>query len=336
MKRLLCLLLSILCLVGCSADKAEVSRYEATFLELFDTVTTILGYAESEAAFQETATEIHDALQEYHQLYDIYHDYEGIHNIKTINDNAGTPVTVDQRIIDLLKTAKTLYETTGGRVNVAMGSVLTLWHDAREYAVENPLEATLPEDGAIQEALQHIDFNKVVIDEEHSTVCLTDPAMRLDVGAIAKGYAAEQVAKTLPPHMMLSVGGNVRATGEKLDGSPWVVGVENPDGGNYLKKLAVTSEAVVTSGDYQRYFTVNGKAYHHIIDPDTGYPSDYFRAVTVICPDSGVADGLSTALFTLSEEEGNALLSQYDAKALWIYPDGTIHMSDGFAAYLQD
>lgn len=335
MKRLLPLLLSLLLLCGCSAPEQGSTKYDATFLELFDTVTTILGYADSKEAFEETAQEIYDQLETYHQLYDIYNDYPGIHNIKTINDNAGTPVEVDQKIIDLLLEAKRLYAATDGRINVAMGSVLTLWHDAREYSIDNPATPRLPEDAALQDAMAHMDLDKVVIDEAASTVCLTDPEMRLDVGAIAKGYAAQQVAGTMPENMMLSVGGNVCATGGKPDGSPWVVGIENPDGGAFLKKLSVTEGAVVTSGDYQRYFMVDGIRYHHIIDPATAYPAQYFRAVTVLCPDSGTADGLSTALFTCTEEEGRALLAQFEAEALWIYPDGSITMTDGFQDFIQ-
>ena len=150
MKRILTLLLLLALLCGCTAAPAEptggLKRYQATFLTLFDTVTTIVGYAESEEAFTATAQAIHDQLLEYHQLYDIYNEYEGLSNIKTINDHAWEqPVEVDQRIIDLLQFSKELYTQTGGRVNIAMGSVLRLWHDAREAGIQDPGAAALPD-----------------------------------------------------------------------------------------------------------------------------------------------------------------------------------------------
>ena len=142
----------------------------------------------------------------------------------------------------------------------------------------------------------------------------------------------QQVAKSAPKGLLISVGGNVCATGPKDDkGTPWVIGVQDPDGGNdYLHTIYVSGGSVVTSGDYQRTYVVDGKAYHHIIDPDTLYPSDYWRAVTVVCEDSGVADALSTALFLLSQEEGQKLLDLYGAEGLWVADDGSIHYSPGF------
>lgn len=109
-----------------------------------------------------------------------------------------------------------------------------------------------------------------------------------------------------PAGLLISVGGNVCATGPKPEtGQPWVVGIQNPDAPEeYLHTIYVEDFSVVTSGDYQRYFTVDGVAYHHIIDPDTLFPADYWRSVTILCPDSGLADALSTALFTLPQQEG--------------------------------
>jgi len=156
MKRLICalLLLSIL-LSGCGAKQPERKQYTATFLDVFDTVTSITGKADSEAAFRETTQAIYDELLEYHQLFDIYNDYEGIHNLKTVNDNAGiAPVKVDQRILALLQDCKTYYELSGGLVNPAMGSVLQLWHVARNDGINDPANAYLPQEEALLQAAQ--------------------------------------------------------------------------------------------------------------------------------------------------------------------------------------
>ena len=339
MKRFLgTLLLISLLLSGCAGqDAAAQKQYNATFLTLFDTVTTIVGKAESEAAFTEKAQAVHDELLVYHQLFDIYNDYEGIVNLKTVNDNAGIqPVTVDQKIIDLLLDCKAYYALTGGKVNAAMGSVLQLWHEARNDGLDNPAGAYLPDEEKLAEAAKHCDFDDVIIDEAASTVYIADPALRLDVGAIAKGWSVQRVAETAPTGLLISVGGNVCPTGPKdASGTPWVVGVTDPDGGDYLHTIYTATDSVVTSGDYQRTYMVDGKLYHHIIDPETLYPSTYWRSVTIVCGDSGLADALSTALFLLPLEEGQALLETCGAEAMWVDAAGEQFYSPGFEALIR-
>lgn len=332
MKRLLWLVGALLVLSGCGTG---MQRYEATYWDVFDTVTTVSGYAAVQAEFDAAAREIHDALLEYHRLYNIYESYDGLRNLKTVNDQAGIgPVPVDERILSLLQFAQTAWTETGSRVNAAMGSVLALWHDAREQALEDPDRAALPDRSALEEAALHTDLSALELDLEAGTAFLTDPDMALDVGALAKGYAVEQVAAAAPDHFLISVGGNVCATGSKPDGTPWTVAVENPDGGDFLKLLYAEDRSVVTSGDYQRYFELDGVRYHHIIDPDTLEPAAYWRSVTVVAESSAAADCLSTALFTLPQAEGQRLLDQWGAEALWIGRDGAQVMSPGFSAYL--
>lgn len=335
MKRTICILMLLAILLsGCARQaEPEVKQYNATFLTLFDTVTTIVGRAESEEVFGEKAQAVHDALLEYHQLFDIYNDYEGLNNLKTVNDHAGQePVKVDPRIIALLKDCKQYYDLTGGRVNAAMGSVLYLWHEARNDGLDDPANAALPDRAALEEASLHTDFDCVVIDEAASTVCITDPLVRLDVGAIAKGWSVQQVCESMPAGLLVSLGGNVCAFGQKdTSGTPWVVGIQNPDGGDsYLHTLSIQTGSVVTSGDYQRTYMVDGEFYHHIIDPETLMPSTYWRSVTIVCQDSGLADALSTALFLLPQEEGQKLLDQCGAMAMWVDGAGEKFYSPGF------
>lgn len=339
MKRIVSVLLVLsLLLTGCAGAQepetvSEKKQYTATFLTLFDTVTTIVGKADSEEAFTATAQSIHDGLLRYHRLFDIYHEYEGLNNLKTINDNAGiAPVPVDRAVIDLLLDCKTYHELTDGMVNPAMGSVLSLWHEARDDGINDPANAYLPDSEKLAEAARHMDLNAVIIDEEASTVYLSDAEMRLDVGAVAKGWSVQRVCENAPEGLLVSVGGNVCATGPKeMSGTPWVVGIQNPDGGEeYLHTLYVTHGSVVTSGDYQRAYVVNGELYHHIIDPNTLYPGTQWRSVTILCEDSGLADALSTALFLLPLEAGQAILDGLDAEALWVHRDGSRFYSPGF------
>lgn len=323
---------------GCiPAQGRSEKQFSASFLDLFDTITIIIGRAESEEAFQTQAQDVHDRLLEYHQLFDIYHEYPGINNLKTVNDHAGiAPVRVDASILALLRDARAYAQATDGRVNAAMGSVLSLWHDAREEALENPSKARIPDQSALEEAARHASFDDVRIDEAASSVYLADPQMKLDVGAIAKGWAVEQAARRAPNGLLISVGGNVRATGSKdARGTPWKIGIENPDGGDALQIVSIQEGSVVTSGDYQRAYRVNDTVYHHIIDPQTLFPANRWRSVSIVCADSALADALSTALFLMTLEEGQSLLAGCDAHALWVNAAGEQFFSDGFQTLIQ-
>jgi thiamine biosynthesis lipoprotein len=336
MKKYLGFMLALLLLCGC-APKAE--KYEATFLSLFDTVSTVIGFDESEENFMQTAQDIHDELEEYHRLYDIYNTYEGINNLRTINDNAGVaPVEVDRKIIELLMFCRDMYYETDGAVNICMGSVLSLWSEARKSGMDDPENAALPDREALLNASQHTDISSLIIDEKNSTVYISDPLMRLDVGAVGKGYAVEKVTDNIPEGMVLSVGGNVSASGQKPGGQSWVVGVQDPfsEAGDHLFTVGINTQSVVSSGDYQRKYTVDGKEYHHIISPETLMPADKYSNVTVICEDSAYADVLSTALFILDESEGEKLLEKYGAEAVWVYNDGTQYFSKGFDVFLNE
>ena len=341
MKRLICVLLFVsILLSGCTAGQGipEKKQYNATFLTLFDTVTTIVGKADSKEAFEQVARQIHDSLLEYHQLFDIYNDYDGIIGLKAVNDAAGEkPVRVDRRIIDLLLDCKRYYALTGGKVNPAMGSVLQLWHEARNDGINAPQNAYLPDGQALEAAALHTDFDCVIIDESAGTVYITDPLVSLDVGAIAKGWAVQRVCENAPEGLLVSVGGNVCATGPKdPQGTPWVIGIQNPEGGeDYLHTLYLTRGSVVTSGDYQRAYMVDGQIYHHIIDPETLYPSAYWRSVTIVCEDSGLADALSTALFLLPLEEGRELALQCGVEAMWVSGTGQMYYTSGFESMIR-
>ena len=334
MKRLFAAVLA-LCLLLCGCTNrpgADQKQYTATFLDLFDTVTTVIGPGETEAGFQQQAQLIHDRLEVYHRLFDIYQEYEGLHNLKTVNDQAGiAPVKVDSLIIELLLDCCQYYELTDGNVNVAMGSVLKLWHDARSNGVRDPSAAALPDAEKLKEAAGHTDMDTVVIDVEASTVYLTDPESSLDVGAVAKGWATQKVAEKFPAGILISVGGNVCATGPKTpEGTPWVIGIQNPTGEGNLHTVYLKTGCVVTSGDYQRTFTVEGKAYHHIIHPETQMPAEYWRSVSVVCEDSALADALSTALFLLPLEEGQALAERCGVQVLWVDVHEEEFMTPGF------
>ena len=345
---LLAAVLSLSLLVGCKPKK-ELTRYTTIFYDVFDTVTQVIAYCESEEEFNTQMQALHQDLIAYNQLYDIYNDYDGVVNVKTINENAGkAPVQVDDRILSMLELAQQMYELTGGKINIAMGSVLGIWHDYREAAEQNASETdnTLPTQEELEAAAQHCDINDLVIDEKAKTVYLSDPEMSLDVGSVGKGYAVEMVCRAAEARgltsALVSVGGNLRAIGTKPDGSQWTGGVENPWNASEVyttdslfgAAINMSDMALVTSGDYQRYFVVDGKRYHHLIDPDTLWPAAYFNSVTVLCPDSGMADCLTTGLFCMPLEEGQKLVESLDGvEAMWCTPDQQAVASSGWESH---
>lgn len=344
MTALLCAVSMLFCLSGCKAEKEK--RYQAEFLTLFDTVTQIISYTCEKEQFSRFSQYVYDQLKVYHEMYDIYHTYDGINNIKTINDAAGKyPVKVDKKIIDLLQYGKEMYAKTGGKMNIALGSVLTIWHEYRENGIDDPENAQVPPTDLLEAAAEHTDINKMIIDTDASTVYLDDGEMSLDVGSVGKGYATEQVCLMAETqgftNGLVSVGGNVRAIGDKTgDGTPWNVGIQNPDTestNKILYNVNLSGASLVTSGNYERYYTVDGRRYHHIIDPATLMPSNYFTAVTIITTDSGLADCLTTALFNMPFEEGKAFAEDFPGvEALWVGLDGSVRFSSGFASYLRE
>lgn len=330
-------------LVAC--DKTpKLNKFSEYYFDYFDTATTIIGYEETEEDFKAVCEEIKAQLNEYHRLFTIYNRYEGLNNLVTINDlvdGKHTEVTVDQRIIDMLTFAKEMYAKTDGNVNVAMGSVLRIWHIYRNEGLDDPANAKLPPIEKLQEASKHTNIDDLIIDDEKNTVFLADPEMSLDVGAVAKGYAAEKIAEHLEKQgitgYIVNLGGNVRTVGMAGD-KPWNVGIENPDVENeempYIEFLHLSGESLVTSGTYQRFYVVNGENYHHIIDPETLMPGTRYRSVSVLTDDSGLGDAMSTALFLMDYEEGLELVKSIDnIEAMWVLPDGEQRYSDGFKAY---
>ena len=339
---LLSLILECL-LLGACQKKPNTEKYSSYSFDYFDTVTSITGYTESQEEFDRISDAILSELERYHKLFNIYYPYEGMNNLYTINqviDGAHATVRVEKEIMDMLLYAKEMYTLTGGQVNVAMGSVLSIWHEYRESGLRDPQNAKIPPAEDLIAAAAHTDIENVILDTVENTVFLSDPAMRLDVGAIAKGYAVEQVALRLESlgisGFVLNVGGNVRTVGARGDGERWTVGIENPldTEGDYVALLSLADLSLVTSGSYQRFYTVGDLRLHHIIDPDTLMPATGFASVSIVTKSSALADALSTALFSMSYADGLALIESIpEAEAMWCFENGEILYSSGFEAY---
>ncbi len=338
-----CAMVVLLLLLMGGCNQLPVQKYSNSFFDCFDTVITVYGYAESQTEFDAFSALIHDRFISLHQQFDAFHEYEGVQNLYTINKNAGNePVAVSSELFDLIEKSIEFYRQTGGKVNIAMGSVLNVWSEYRELATQNPNFAVLPQSDELSAAAQYMDINDVVLERDELTVYLADASMSLNVGAVAKGYACQLIKEELTTkgydNFVINAGGNVVVQGEDIAKSqPWRIGIQNPDTNSdesVIDTVEVTDLSVVTAGSYQRYFTVDGERYHHIIDPATLMPSMNFDSVTVICKDSMLADFMATTLFILPASQGMSLAESLEGlEVVWIDKDGTVTYTSGYAQY---
>ncbi len=323
----------------------KVFKGKGEFFDCFDTVISVTYYTKSVEEFQKLFDLTHKEYLRLHQLYDNYHGYDGVTNVFSVNQKAGQgAVPVSEELFSLLKLSKDNYDKVKGKVNIAMGSVLRLWHDAREangyYVNGEEAEAknsgkntaekgVLPTKEQLEEANRHCKISDMILNDKDRSVELKDSKMSLDLGAVAKGYATERIAQTMKKEGLesglINAGGNVKVIGLPADGrKEWSIGVQNPKPEKEQMTWAIKvykDQAVVTSGDYQRYFMVNGKKYHHIIDPKTLYPETRFPSVSVVTEDSGLADFLSTAMFLSDKTEAEEIRKNFSDRAIglvWI------------------
>ncbi len=346
MKKIISLLLSAALLVACNASSVTPTSSTTSLKSNicmdcgFDTFFAVQGMPLEQDEFDSVFTEASNDFSYYNKLFDIYNDYEGINNIKTINDNAGIqPVEVDPVIIEMLQEAKYFYDLSNGEFDITIGALLKVWHNYREEGIDLNTEGkkgNIPTEEELEEASTHKGWEHVQIDEENNTVYIDDSSISLDVGGIAKGFSTEKIAQSLASEGIttgaINAGGNNRTLGTKYDGSNWRVGIQNPNGSDSILVVNMDGKcSFVTSGDYERYYVAtDGNSYHHIIDPETLYPAKYFHSVSIITEDSGVADCLSTTLFTLSYEDGLKVLAAYKEdhpdtflEAIWIMDEDT-------------
>lgn len=352
MKRLAQLLLLTMLVAALSACQ-PARMYLAThyIYDVFDTAVCIKGYAESEAQLDAYFAMAEERFQELHRLFDIYHDYPGLVNLKTINDAAGgEALSVAEEIVALLELAQEGYQRSGGLVDVTMEPVLRIWHDLRLVAEAYPERAALPEQALLEAANALTGMDGLELDSVAHTVRLQRPGMALNVGAVAKGFAAELVAEQLQEagwtSFLIDAGGNIKAVGRPADGRKrWGVGLQDPDvealpgqvasETMYYDVAYVHDTSVVSSGDYARRYYVEGEAYHHLIDPRTLWPGRLYRAVYVLTSHSGWADLYSTALFFMEPEEALRFAETNDLAVYLIRADGSVVSNQAMKAELK-
>jgi thiamine biosynthesis lipoprotein len=251
--------------------------------------------------------------------------------IAAVNAAAGgAPVKVSADTFYVISKALEYAKLTQGGFDPTVGPLVKLWNIGSEGA-------KVPPKDAIAAAVRLIDYRKVEMDPTGLTVRLKSPGMRLDLGAIAKGYSADEIASICQRHRVkaavVDLGGNVLVFGAKKDGSAWRVGVQDPksDRGDYLGLVTGKSMTVVTSGIYERFFIENGVRYHHILDTKTGYPvNNGLVSVSIVAERSIDADGLSTSVFALGLENGMKLVKSLPGVyAIFVDDKARVYLSPG-------
>lgn len=255
-------------------------------------------------------------------------------DVSLINKNAGIkPVQVHEDVYYVLGRAKHYAALSNGAFDPTIGPLVDLWNISSDEPQERD---SIPTEEEIQSVLDLVNFNDLELLEDNH-VFLKRKGMKLELGGIAKGYAADEVKRIFKEHgveaAIIDLGGNIYALGEKEDGSPWNIGITNPfePATSFVGILQVIDKSIVTSGDYERYIIYNGKRYHHILSTDTGYPiENEVTSVSIISEKSIDGDALSTALFVLGVEEGLKFVEQLDGiEAIFITKDKEVIASDG-------
>ncbi len=338
-------ILLILFLTGC---KSEPVRYSKVLIDVGfnDAPVTFVAYTENEAEYNKYYDILKEDLLVLGQLFDKYNNYDGMNNLKTINDNAGIqPVVVDQNLLDLIVFAKDYYEITEHTFDISLGSVLNVWHNYREEGKLNnsgdpQTYGRVPTIEELQTAKTCASWDFVEINDADNTVYLNNPCASLDVGGIAKGFAADIVTERLIEAglevAIINLGdSSIITLGTKPNGDEWGVGIAQPKMDVLIADSSVDTLFfegpihISTSGDNQNYYIAEGGVvYHHLIDPNTLYPVvTNLHSVTIATSlSAGAAEALSKAMFILPYDDALALLTQLKTDhpnetidAVWVY-----------------
>ena len=302
-------------LTGCSGAPAQGPE-TATFFAM-DTAMDFTVYGD--AALLDEAETLIGSLEEQVSVTDEHSDIYAI-------DHTGSG-SLSGNAAELMEQALEICRRTDGALDLSIYPIVRAWgFTTGSYQV--------PDEAEIQALLPLVDYRKIQYDAADGDVTLPE-GMKIDLGSVAKGYAGQLVAQMLREHgvqsALLNLGGNVQTVGAKPDGSPWQIGIKDPQGEDAMMVLSVEDQAVVTSGGYERYFEQDGQTYWHIMDPSTGHPADSgWISVTTVGDEGVVCDGLSTALFVMGLEKAADLWAQSgDFEAVFVTASGEVYITEG-------
>ncbi len=332
MKRLPALFIFILWLFfgfSCTADKPSMYKKSKALMDTFVTITVV---AETPEKADKAIESAFSAISRFSNLIDFFSETS---EITVINNNAGIrPVKVSSQTLDLIEKAIEAAEKSHGAFDPTIGPVIQLWDFHKGIK---------PPDNEIRRKLPLVDYRNIIVDRNASTAFLVKKGMMIDLGGIAKGYAADLASEELRQNGissgLVAIAGDIRAFGTKPDGMPWKIGVKNPRQTNekdeIIARLSLTDSAVSTSGDYERYFMQDNKRYHHLLNPKTGYPENNFRSVSIITGKGVHTDSYATAVFILGPEKGMHFIEQSGIDALIIDNSGRIITTQGIKGKVQ-
>lgn len=323
---LLLLLSTVYCLLyacSCSPNKERIFKKDRI---LMDTLVAITVVSDSKDNAEKA---IDAAFSEIEYLEKLSNHYSPDSEITRINRNAGiSEVKVSHDILKLLEKALYVSENTEGAFDVTMGPVIALYDFHKKI---------IPDDGMIKKNLLLVNYRDIIINRDRSTVLLKRKGMLIDLGGIAKGYAADKAAETLKKQGvrsgLVAVAGDIKAFGLKPDGKPWKIGIRNPDSGDKEDDIMATIEledmAISTSGDYERFFLSGGKRYHHLLNPKTGLSSQECRSVSIITKEGAYTDAFATGIFILGPGQGVKVLDKLGFEGMIIDSQGKSHLTQG-------
>ena len=309
--------------ISCGSDRPSVYKKTKPLMDTLVTITVVTNSARDADKAIESALSV---IENFGNKINFFSDKS---ELSAINRNAGIKaVRVSPDTLGVIERAVFISEKSGGAFDATIGPEIKLWDFHKKIR---------PADEEIKRNLPLVNYRDIIVDHDKSTVLLRKKGMVMDLGGIAKGYAADLALADLKRAGIvagvIAAAGDIRAFGIKPDGKPWNIGIRNPrqksDADELIARARLTNKAVSTSGDYERYFIEDGRRYHHLLDPKTGYPAGLCRSVTVIS-DSGIfADGFSTAVFVSGPDKGMQLAKEAGADAIIIDSDGNIRTTPG-------
>jgi len=317
---------SLLLLLGCASlqDHPEAVQLRRAQMQM-GTIVTLTAVASTEAVAQAALTA---GFKEIHRLEELLSTWIPTSELSQVNTEAGRrPVRVSPDTLFLLKRSLEITKLTDGGFNIAIGPAVQAWNVTETSRV--------PDQSELDKLRPTVDWTRVQLDEEASTVFLTEPNMRVDVGGIGKGFAADRAVLAMQAagatDGVVALSGDIKAFGRLPDVGPFRVGIQHPRKENaLLATIELDNEAISTAGDYERFFLRDGVRYHHILDPRTLQPARGCQSVTVIAKEGWLADGLDTGIFVMGPDRGMELIERLpDVEGIIVDSAGNLRVSSG-------
>jgi thiamine biosynthesis lipoprotein len=322
-RNIILLVLYLFISISCSSSKDKI--YKETRGSTY-TLVSITVVAPSQGSAKKA---IDAAFKEIERLEKLLNYYDKKSELSAINRNAAIkPVKVSEDMIDIIDKAIFVSKNTEGAFDITMGPVISLWDFFKEK--------NIPDEKLLKQKLALVGYKNIILNKKDKTIFFKKKDLEINMGGIIKGYTADRAVAILKKNgikaAIVANAGDIKTFGSRPDGKPWNVGIQNPrplKNDDIIAVASLQGEAISTSGDYERFFEKNGKRYHHLLSPKTGFPSGDCRSVTVITDKAAYTDAFSTGIFILGLDKGMAVLRKLGFEGIFIDKDGKIHVTEG-------